>query len=272
MNNLETSPGWLGNFLRRNRNEIGLVLAVLVGAICGAFNGLTITRLGLPPFVATLASLVGLRSLAKVLVQNITATSHGQTKSTITLDNEWLLSVGQREGWWSPVLIWGILAVLLWLLLGRTVVGRHLYAMGGNEQAARLSGIRTEYLKWLAYCISAVTAAIAGILYTCYIGTADPSRDGMGYELNAIAASVVGALVVLAVAFNELRKTGGFRRQFFPGIIGWISVVILAILAGLITGATTTTNKLNSALVVGGAVAVILGIKATLERVAASKR
>ena len=57
---------------------------------------------------------------------------------------------------------------------------------------------------------------------------------------------VVGALVVLAVAFNELRKTGGFRRQFFPGIIGWISVVILALLAGLITGATTTENKLNS--------------------------
>ncbi len=414
MNNLETSPGWLGSFLRRNRNEIGLVLATLAvigvtlffnrsyldnpaentqkilrttallgifafGAatviisggidlsagsviafsgmlfagiivllapkserglpvtteietwivivavagtllsafLIGTFHTWLITIVGLPPFVATLASLVGLRSLAKVLVQNITATSHGQTKSTITLDNEWLLSVGQREGWWSPVLIWGILAVVLWLLLGRTVVGRHLYAMGGNEQAARLSGIRTEYLKWLAYCISAVTAAIAGILYTCYIGTADPSRDGMGYELNAIAASVVGgcslaggigtisgvmlgalflrvvidsveksfktrpdlfegqvvgALVVLAVAFNELRKTGGFRRQFFPGIIGWISVIILAILAGLITGATTTNNKLNSALVVGGAVAVTLGIKAVMERVAASKR
>ena len=104
--------------------------------LIGTFHTWLITIVGLPPFVATLASLVGLRSLAKVLVQNITSTSHGQAKSTITLDNDWLLSVGQREGWWSPVLIWVVLAVVLWLLLGRTVIGRHLYAMGGNEQAA----------------------------------------------------------------------------------------------------------------------------------------
>lgn len=290
---------------------------LLASLLIGTFHTWLITVVGLPPFVATLASLVGLRSLAKVLVQNITSISHGQSKSTITLDNDWLLSVGQSEGWWSPVVIWVAIAVILWLVLGRTVIGRHLYAMGGNEQAARLSGIRTDHLKWLAYCISAMTAAIAGMLYTCYIGTSDPSRDGTGYELNAIAASVVGgcslaggigtitgvmlgalflrvvidsveksfktrpdlfegqvvgALVVLAVAFNELRKTGGFRRQFFPGLIGWISVIILALLAGLITGATSTENKLNSALVVGGAVAMTLGIKAVMERVAANKR
>ena len=66
------------------------------------------------------------------------------------------------------------LSFLAWLLMSRTVVGRHLYAMGGNEAAARLSGIRTDHLKWLAYCLGAITASIAGILYTAEVGTANP--------------------------------------------------------------------------------------------------
>ena len=77
--------------------------------------------------------------------------------------------------------------------MSRTVVGRHLYAMGGNEAAARLSGIRTDQLKWLAYCLSAMTASIAGILYTAEVGTANPPVQGRGYELNAIAAAPAAA-------------------------------------------------------------------------------
>lgn len=293
-----------------------IAITLLSALLIGTFHTWLITVVRLPPFVATLASLVGLRSLAKVLVQNITSISHKQPKSTITLDNEWLLAVGQKGGWWVPVVIWFVLAIVLWLLLSRTVVGRHLYAMGGNEQAARLSGIQTDRLKWLAYCISTVTAAIAGILYTCYIGTADPSRDGTGYELNAIAASVVGgcslaggigtvtgvmlgalflrvvidsveksfssrpdlfegqvvgALVVLAVAFNELRNTSGWRRPFFPGILGCLNVGILSLLAGLITGVTSADNKLRNGLVSGGVVLALLIIKALTERAAARK-
>src|SRR5690349_21126598 len=76
--------------------------------------------------------------------------------------------------------------------MARTVVGRHLHALGGNEQAARLSGIRTDGLKWLAYCISAVLSSIAGILYVADQAVAAPQTLGQGYELNAIAAAVVG--------------------------------------------------------------------------------
>src|SRR5204863_6688681 len=78
------------------------------------------------------------------------------------------------------------------VLLSRTVTGRHLYALGGNEEAARLSGIRTDRLKWFAYCFGSVTASIAGILYICDQSVADPQTLGRGYELNAIAAAVVG--------------------------------------------------------------------------------
>jgi ribose/xylose/arabinose/galactoside ABC-type transport system permease subunit len=293
------------------------VLATLVAAfLIGSFHAWLITVVELPPFVATLASLVGLRSLAKLVIQDITAVSHGQPKSTITLDNALLLSVGGHEGWWIPLAIWIALAVGLWVLLAKTVTGRHLYAMGGNEEAARLSGIRTMRLKWLAYCVASMTAAVAGILYTCYIGTADPTRDGLGYELNAIAAAVVGGcslvggvgsvagvmlgalflrvvidsvaklfrsrpdlfeglvvgvLVVLAVAFNELRGGAGFRKRFFPGALGLLNVFILTLLAATITAVTSVDNKLRNGLIAGGSVFVILTAKAVTERLAANR-
>ena len=76
--------------------------------------------------------------------------------------------------------------------MSRTVTGRRLYALGGNETATRLSGIRTERLKWLAYCLSAMCSSIAGILYVGEQSVADPQSLGRGYELNAIAAAVVG--------------------------------------------------------------------------------
>ena len=297
--------------------ELWIVLVAILATIglaflVGSFHAWLVTVIELPPFVATLASLVGLRSLAKLLIQNITAISHKQGKSTITIDNEALLSIGQQAGWWVPVLIWLLLAFALWVLLSKTVVGRHLYAMGGNEEAARLSGIRTDRLKWLAYCIGTMSAAVSGILYTCYVGTADPTRDGLGYELNAIAASVVGGcslaggigtvpgvilgalflrvvidcveksfktrpdlfeglvvgvLVVLAVAFNELRGAG-LRKRFFPGKLGIINIVNLSLLGGVIAAVTTTKNQLPKAAIVAGIVCAVLVAKKIQEYVA----
>src|SRR5262249_1328839 len=93
---------------------------------------------------------------------------------------------------WIPVVLFLLLAGLVWLLMSRTVVGRHLHALGGNEQAARLSGIRTGRLTWLAYVLSALLSSVAGVLYIGEESVVDPQRQGVGYELNAIAAAVVG--------------------------------------------------------------------------------
>lgn len=166
---------------------------------------------------------------------------------------------------------------MAWLLLSRTVTGRRLYALGGNEQAARLSGIQTDRLKWLAYCIGAVLSSLAGILYICEISSADPQTLGRGYELNAIAAAVVGGcslqggvgtipgtvlgalflrtivdgvskiikrnadvyegmivgiVVVMAVAINQLRQAGRRGKEFFPGMLGLVTIFNLVLLAG----------------------------------------
>src|SRR5262249_6526297 len=93
---------------------------------------------------------------------------------------------------WVPIFLFVLLAVVAWVLMSRTVAGRHLHALGGNEQAAKLSGIQTDRLKWLAYCISAVGGSVAGLLDVSDTTTANPQNLGRGYELNAIAAAVVG--------------------------------------------------------------------------------
>ncbi|QDU41132.1 Ribose transport system permease protein RbsC [Maioricimonas rarisocia] len=288
------------------------ILATLFAAfLIGSFHTWLITVIELPPFVATLASLVGLRSLAKLLIQDMTRVAFdiNTGKSNISINDDTFLSLGNE--WWIPPTIFVVLSLLLWLLLSKTVVGRHLYAMGGNEEAARLSGIRVERLKWLAYCIGTLTAAIAGILYTSYVGTAEPTRDGLGYELNAIAAAVVGGcslaggigtvpgvmlgalflrvvidsvaktfksrpdlfeglvvgvLVVLAVAFNELRGSRGLKKHFFPGALGLLNLLILTTLAGTITFVTSTEDKMRNGLVAAGATFVLLAIRAVAER------
>jgi len=258
----------------------GISASILVGVLVGTLHAWLITAVGLPPFVATLASLVGLRSLARVI--NPVATGWlGDSKMKVNVDDPAFTQLGTR--WPVPVAVFLVVGLITWLLLSRTVLGRHLYALGGNEQAARLSGIRTERLKWLAYVFSAVTASIAGVLYTAEVSAADPQTQGMGYELKAIAASVVGGcslqggvgttsgvmlgvlflrvvtdavakiigsgsddyegmivglLVVLAVALNALRGEGGQRRKFFPGLLGWVTIPILAGLLGVVVCVT----------------------------------
>ncbi len=291
---------------------VAFLVTMLAAFLVGSFHAWLITAIELPPFVATLASLVGLRSLAKLLIQDVTQIAYASKtrKSTITITDPLFSSLG--NSWWIPALIFVLLAIALRVMMSKTVVGRHLYALGGNEQATRLSGIRTERLKWLAYCIGSMTAALAGILYTCYVGTSEPTRDGAGYELNAIAASVVGGcsltggagsvlgivlgsaflkvvidsvaksfesrpdlveglvvgvLVVLAVAFNELRGGRGLKKHFFPGKLGILNVFILTILAGVISFATAGSDqKLRNGIIAAAVTLILLSIRAIMER------
>ncbi|MFN0199473.1 MAG: ABC transporter permease [Planctomycetaceae bacterium] len=163
---------------------------LVIGFLIGSLHAWLITVVGLPPFVATLATLVGLRSLARAICEHATAVWLGGSRSQINIFDGTFryltTSVGIR------CVLFLALAFLMWLLLSKSVVGRHLHALGGNEEAARLSGIRTDRLKWLAYCTSAVLSSLAGILYIGEQSLAEPQTLGRGYELNAIAAAVVG--------------------------------------------------------------------------------
>lgn len=169
-------------------------VTLLLGLLIGSLHAWLITEIGLPPFVATLGTLVGLRSLSRAIMESVTAAVQGGAKTKISIaDKSFRELSGAISGTsWNLVLLTLLIGFLLWILLSKTVAGRRLYALGGNEQAARLSGIQTDRLKWLAYCISAVLSSLVGILYVSQLSVADPQTSGRGYELNAIAAAVVG--------------------------------------------------------------------------------
>jgi ribose/xylose/arabinose/galactoside ABC-type transport system permease subunit len=264
--------------LRPGVVALGICGTLAVGLLVGSFHAWLITVVDLPPFVATLATLVGLRSLARAMIENVTKLVYGGAGSTqIQIADPQFLEMTASVP--LRVAVFLILALVAWLLLSRTVTGRHLYAMGGNESAARLSGIRTDGLKWFAYCISAFLSSIAGILYIGEQATADPQTLGQGYELFAIAAAVVGgcslkggvgtipgtvlgalflrtvidgvakviksnaqvyeglivgAVVVVAVAFNQFREAGRQGKRFFGGTLGWVTIINLTLFAGVL--------------------------------------
>jgi ribose/xylose/arabinose/galactoside ABC-type transport system permease subunit len=156
---------------------IGLTL--LMGLAIGLFHALLINHLRLPPFIATLATMAGLRSLATVLSKNHTITIPSETYRV--LGSDFRVTLG----------IFAVVAASLSVMMGGTVLGRHIFALGGNETAARLSGLRTRRLKAIVYGLSGLLSALGGILFTGLSGQAD-SRLGVTYELTAITAAVVG--------------------------------------------------------------------------------
>lgn len=158
---------------------ISVATTLCMGLAIGLVHAFMISGLRLPPFIATLATMAGLRSVAVLLCQN----------KTINVPFDAYRAMGKE--WWLTLTIFGCVAAAMSILMGCTVVGRHLFALGGNEIAARLSGLRTNRLKAVAYGLSGTLAALGGILFTGYSGQAD-SRLGVTYELTAITAAVVG--------------------------------------------------------------------------------
>jgi ribose/xylose/arabinose/galactoside ABC-type transport system permease subunit len=164
--------------------------ALVTGFLIGSLHAWLMTAVGLPPFVATLGTLVGLRSLARAICEAVTAEYLGGASTQIGVPDLRFRYLATSV--WIPVLLLAAVSFALWVILSKTVTGRHLYALGGNEQAARLSGIDTNRLKWAAYVISALLSSLAGVLTVCEVSTAQPDTLARGYELNAIAAAVVG--------------------------------------------------------------------------------
>ena len=225
--------------------NLGCAASLLVGFLVGTLHAWLITSVRLPPFIATLATLVGLRSFARALCESSTAALTPTKSALINISDPFFKTV--RDNVWIPVAVFGLLAIVTWLLLTRTVLGRHLHALGGNEQAARLAGIRTDNVKWFAYCFGAMTAALAGLFYMANESVAAPVNQGRGHELNAIAAAVVGGcslaggvgtvpgtvlgtifLRVVIDAVSKIIKTGA---DVYEGLIVGIVVVIAVTLA-----------------------------------------
>ena len=162
---------------------LSILAGLLTGALCGLFSGLLITRGKLPPFIATLGMMSVCRGAALLFTD-------GRPISGFDESLRWL-STGRVFGIPVPVLLTVLLYGLAIVLLNRTRFGRYVYAIGGNEEATRLSGVAVGFHKTLVYILSGVTAALASVLLTARLNSAQPIA-GMMYELDAIAAVVIG--------------------------------------------------------------------------------
>ncbi len=167
--------------------EIGIAAAIGTALLVGAFNGILIAYLGFPPFVVTLGMFSVARSLAMVASGNTVVFQFGP-------DHDKLLALG--GGAWvfgiaNPVLYMIVLALLTGFVLHWTKFGRHVFAVGGNEHAATLTGVPVRAIKLAVYMICSLSAGIAGIVQTGWLG-AVTTNIGAGMELQVIAAAVIG--------------------------------------------------------------------------------
>ncbi len=230
---------------------VGMFAGVLVGVACGGVNGLCVTLLKLPPFIATL----GMMLLARGVALQITDAKAvgGLGESFAELGNGSLFRVVRvgSDGFPDvpfpgipyPVLVMVVLAIAVAVLLGRTTLGRHIYAVGSNREAARLSGVNVPVVTLFTYVLSGALAGLTGCVLASRLVTAQPS-EGVMYELDAIAAAVIGGTsltggvgtisgtvigaFVIGILRNGLNMGGvsAFIQQIFIGLVILLTVWI----------------------------------------------
>lgn len=209
--------------------------AILVGSILGLTNGLAITRFRVPPFVATLAMLTIARGLTMLWTKGFPITGLGETFAGLGTGSFLAIPV--------PVWICAVIVAVALVVTKRTRFGRYVYAVGGNEQAAKLSGLNVNKIKLMVYTVAGALAAIGGLITTARLDSAQPNA-GMGYELDSIAAVVIGGTslsggrgsvlgtvlgaLIIGVLNNSLvlLDVSPFWQQVIKGCVILLAVVI----------------------------------------------
>ena len=188
---------------------LATLAGLVAGGLMGLVNGLVISKGKVAPFIATLGSMTVLRGLALVL-------SNGSPLSSFNSDFFSLLGGGYVARLVPiPVVLMLVMFAIFWVLLRKTVFGRHIYATGGNAESAKLSGVKVDRIQLYVYTISGVMAALAGVVLTSRLNSAQPTA-GTGYELDAIAAVVLGGTSL----------TGG-RGWIFGTLVGALLIGVL---------------------------------------------
>ena len=209
---------------------LATLLTLVAGGMVGALNGLGITKGRLQPFIMTLGMLVIARGVTMTMVDGKPQSLGAAAREVAWLGNGTLLGIP------VPVLLFAVIAALAWFVLRHTTFGRHVYAVGDNPEAARLSGISTNRVIFSVYIISGVCAATAALIEVTRLATGVPSQ-GTGAELDAIAIVVIGGTslfggeggvggtlvgaAIIAAVNNLLNLLGvsPFSQQIVKGLI-----------------------------------------------------
>jgi ribose transport system permease protein len=230
---------------------IAMTLGVAVGLACGLVNGLCVTLLRLPPFIATLGMMLVARGLALQITDAKAVGGLGESFAELGNGSLGRIAKIDAQGFPDvvfpgipyPVLLMIVLAIAASVLLNRTTLGRHLYAIGSNFEAARLSGVHVRAVTAFAYVLSGGLAGVAGCVLMSRLVTAQPS-EGLMYELDAIAAAVIGGTslsggvgtisgtmigaFVIGILRNGLNMSGvsAFVQQIIIGLVILLAVWI----------------------------------------------
>jgi rhamnose transport system permease protein len=223
---------------------IAIPLVLIVGALCGLFNGLLVARVGLPSLVVTLGTLALFRGLAYVVLGDQAVSKFPKTFTDFGFNNV----PGTRVPW--TVVVFAVLAVLAYFVLHRSILGRRIFAIGNNAEAARFSGVDVARIRVQLFVASGTLAALAGIVFTARFASARPD-NGYGFELDVITAVLLGGVsifggrgrligVVLALfLIGALRNAlsladlGAEKQSIVIGVLLIVSVIGTNALAGV---------------------------------------
>jgi len=230
---------------------LGMLAGLLAGALCGLLNGLAVTRLRLPPFIATLAMMLVARGVALQITEakaigglgdSFAELGNGSMGRIATIGDDGFPNVA-FPGIPYPVFLLIVLAIAVSVMLNRTRLGRHIYSVGSNKEAARLSGVDVPGVTLFTYVASGLIAGLAGCVLSSRLVTAQPS-EGLMYELDAIAAAVIGGTslsggvgtisgtvigaFVIGILRNGLNMAGvsAFVQQIVIGLVILLAVWI----------------------------------------------
>ncbi|WP_263772674.1 ABC transporter permease [Propionivibrio soli] len=194
---------------------IAMVTGIVIGIACNLVSGFVVTRFKTPPFIATLAMMTSARGAALLY-------TNGQ--NIYQLDQFVIFGQGDIFGIPTPVIVMVIISLVTWYLLNNTRFGRHLYAIGGNEDAARASGIKVNQTKMTAYAISGAFVGLAGVLFMSRVNAGLPNA-GIGFEFDAMTASIIGGTSFsggVGTAMGTL--VGAFIMGFLNNIMNLLGI------------------------------------------------
>lgn len=216
---------------------IAILIALVFGAVFGAINGVLITKGNIAPFIATLASMTIYRGATLVFTDGNPITGFGDSFALAYIGRGYLFGIP------FPVVLMFVVFAILYIFLHKKAFGKETYAIGGNEKAAHIAGVKIDKVKILIYTISGMMASISGLIITSRLNSAQPTA-GQSYEMDAIAAVVLGGTslsggrgrifgtligaLIIGTLNNGLNLLGvsSFYQQIVKGVVILIAVLM----------------------------------------------
>ena len=215
---------------------IAIAIGILLGVLLGECTGVLVAHFGMPPFIATLGMMKICRSVTQQCMQTV----------AVKVPTGFLAIANTKIGGETllPILYWLVIAAILYVVSKHTPFGRQIYAIGSNERTARLSGVNVEKVKTWIYVLMGALVSVTAVIQIARIGSMDYANAGSGYEMDAIAAVVVGGtsmsggkgsiggtvlgMLIIAVMNNLLNLMGvpPFLREAFKGAIVIVAVLL----------------------------------------------